>query len=77
MLAAGLEAEPGEEALFAACRRRQVQWPGFAREVEAASGLPIGYRNEGTLAVALTRDDAAELRFSATTRASSASICAG
>jgi len=65
MLAAGLEAEPGEEALFGFCRHAQDLWPGFAREVEAASGLPIGYRDEGTLAVALTRDDAAELRFSA------------
>ncbi|MGK9165549.1 glycine oxidase ThiO [Inquilinus limosus] len=64
MLAAGLEAEPGEEALFGLCRRAQELWPGFAREVEAASGLPVGYRDEGTLAVALTRDDAAELRFS-------------
>lgn len=65
MLAAGLEAESGEEALFGLCRRAQEQWPGFAREVEAASDRPIGYRDEGTLAVALTRDDAADLRFSA------------
>lgn len=65
MLAAGLEAEPGEEALFGLCRHAQDLWPGFAREVEAASDLPIGYRDEGTLAIALTRDDAAELRFSA------------
>lgn len=65
MLAAGLEAEPGEEALFALCRHAQDLWPALAREVEAASDLPVGYRGDGTLAVALTRDDAAELRFSA------------
>jgi glycine oxidase len=64
MLAAGLEAEPGEEALFGFCRHAQALWPAFAKEIEAASGLPVGYRDEGTLAVALTRDDAAELGFS-------------
>ncbi len=63
MLAAGIEAEPGEEALTALNRRSQALWPGFTAEVEAASGVQVGLRDEGTLWVALTRDDAAQLRF--------------
>ncbi len=63
MLAAGIEAEPGEEALTALNRRSQALWPGFAAELEAASGVRIGLRTEGTLWVALTRDDAAQLHF--------------
>ena len=63
MLAAGIEAEPGEAALTNLNRRSQALWPGFAAELEAASGVPIGLRREGTLWVALTRDDAAQLRF--------------
>lgn len=63
MLAAGIEAEPGEIPLYGLNRRSQQLWPSFAAELEAASGIAVGYRDEGTLAVALTRDDAARLRF--------------
>ncbi len=63
MLAAGIEAEPGEEALYALNRRSQELWPGFAAELQDASGIDIGLRQEGTLWAALTRDDAAQLRF--------------
>ena len=63
MLAAGIEAEPGEAALYRLNRLSQRLWPGFAGALEAASGMSVGYRDEGTLAVALTRDDVAELRF--------------
>ncbi len=63
MLAAGIEAEPGEAALYALNRRSQELWPSFAAELEAVSGVPVGYRDDGTLAVALTRDDVAQLRF--------------
>jgi glycine oxidase len=63
MLAAGVEAEPGEAPLYALNRQSQELWPGFARELEAASGIELGYRDQGTLRVALTRDDAGELRF--------------
>jgi glycine oxidase len=63
MLAAGIEAEPGETSLYGLNRRSQSLWPEFAAELEAISGMSVGYRNEGTLAVALTRDDAARLRF--------------
>jgi len=63
MLAAGVETEPGEQALLALNLVARRLWPDFARELEAASGLDIGYRDEGTLVVAPTRDDAAQLRF--------------
>jgi glycine oxidase len=63
MLAAGAEAEPGEEALLALGRLSQELWPGFAREIERETGLEVGLREEGTLVVALTRDDLARLRF--------------
>jgi glycine oxidase len=64
MLAAGLEAEPGEERLLALNLESQRLWPDFRDQLEAASGTAIGYRAEGTLAVALTRDDVEQLRFS-------------
>ncbi len=64
MLAAGVEAEPGEEALWRLNRASQGLWPAFRRELEAVSGRAIGYRDEGTLVVALTRDDLEQLRFS-------------
>ncbi len=63
MLAGGLETEPGEEHLLPLAQQSQRMWPGFARELEAATGMDLGYRSEGTLWVALTRDDAAQLRF--------------
>jgi glycine oxidase len=63
MLAAGCELEPGELDLLALNRRSQELWPGFAAMLEQAAGVPVGLRQEGTLVVALTRDDAAQLRF--------------
>ena len=63
MLAAGLEAEPGEERLLALNLEGQRLWPAFRDQLEAASGIGVGYRDEGTLAVALTRDDVERLRF--------------
>ena len=62
MLAAGVETEPGEERLLELNLLSRETWPAFARELEAASGLGIGYRDEGTLVVAPTRDDAGRLR---------------
>ncbi|MBI3514636.1 MAG: glycine oxidase ThiO [Proteobacteria bacterium] len=62
MLAAGVETEPGEQPLLALTRPSQALWPVFAQELAAASGLDVGYRDEGTLVVALTRDDAEQLR---------------
>jgi glycine oxidase len=63
MLAAAVETEPGEEALLALTLQSQRMWPDFASELEAASGISVGYRDEGTMVVALTRDDAEQLRF--------------
>lgn len=62
MLAAQVETEPGEEALLALNLESQAMWPDFARELEAVSGIELGYRDEGTLVVAAHRDDAAALR---------------
>jgi glycine oxidase len=62
MLAAGVEAEPGEEALLPLTLLGRETWPAFAADLEAASGIDVGYRSEGTLVVAPTRDDAARLR---------------
>ena len=63
MLAAAVETEPGEEALLALTLESQRMWPDFAGELEAVSGISVGYRDEGTIVVALTRDDAEQLRF--------------
>ena len=57
MLAGGVETEPGEEALLPLAQFSQQMWPAFARELRAASGIDVEYRDEGTLVVALTRDD--------------------
>ncbi|MDE0718523.1 MAG: FAD-dependent oxidoreductase, partial [Rhodospirillaceae bacterium] len=63
MLATGVETEPGELTLLQLNLRSQRAWPAFAAEIEAASGREIGYRGDGTLVIALTRDDERHLRF--------------
>jgi len=63
MLAAHVEAEPGEEQLLPLLLESRALWPEFARQIEAASGQSVDYRNEGTLVVALDRDDRERLRF--------------
>jgi glycine oxidase len=62
MLAACAETEPGEEHLFALNRTSQALWPDFAEELEAASGIAVDLRREGTLVVALNADDRARLQ---------------
>lgn len=62
MLAAGVEVEPGEEWLLPLCLESQRLWPSFAAELEALSGERVDYRAEGTLVIALNRDDAEALR---------------
>jgi len=49
----------GAEADFA--KHSAHLWPHFAREVEEASGIDVGYRVDGTLIVAHTADEAAAL----------------
>ncbi len=61
MLAACCEAEPGEEALVALGRDSQARWPAFADELLRASGIDVELRREGTLLLALTADDHAEI----------------
>jgi glycine oxidase len=61
--AAGGILSPGVEALepgpfSALCRASLALYPAFAREVEAASGLWVGYRGGGTLEVAFDDDHA-------------------
>ena len=61
MLAACCEAEPGEEDLVSLGRESQARWPGFAEELQRASGIDVELRREGTLVLALTADDQAEI----------------
>ncbi len=61
MLAACCEAEPGEEALVALGRDSQARWPAFAEVLARASGIDVELRGEGTLVLALTADDQAEI----------------
>jgi glycine oxidase len=65
MLAAGIETEPGEHTLAALTAESLRRWPRFAAELEAASGMSVELRTEGTLAVATNADDAARLRHEA------------
>lgn len=61
MLAACVEAEPGEEALVRLGRLSQERWPAFAAELLEITGIDVELRREGTLVVALTADDQARL----------------
>jgi len=62
MLAACCEAEPGEDSLVALNRASQIMWPEFVRDLEAASGVDVGLRTEGTIVLALNPDDQARLK---------------
>jgi glycine oxidase len=61
MLAATMEAEPGEEALVALGRASQARWPSFAAELQQITGIDVELRTEGTLIVAVSADDRAQL----------------
>lgn len=61
MLAPVTEVEYGEEDLLALNLASARAWPGFAAELEEASGLPAGLHPTGTLSVAYDVDDAAVL----------------
>jgi glycine oxidase len=62
MLAPVTEADFGEQALVALNVAGLRRWPEFARELERASGIDCGYRESGTLTVAVDRDEVEELR---------------
>jgi glycine oxidase len=57
MLAPVTEARVGDEALLALDMASWARWPDFARDVEAASGVDVGYRADGTVVAALDNDD--------------------
>jgi glycine oxidase len=63
MLAAAAEHEPGGHDLLALARESQQQWPQFRAALEAQSGRSIDFRQDGTLVVALGRDEVERLRF--------------
>ena len=62
MLAPVTEADFGEEALIALNLASLRRWPAFAAELRAASGIDCGYRESGTLTVAVDRDEDEVLR---------------
>jgi glycine oxidase len=61
MLAPCSEADTEDPRLVALARASAAAYPGWIAELEATSGLPCGYRTEGTLYVALDRDEAGEV----------------
>jgi len=63
MLAAATELEPGGADLLALALESQRLWPRFRDELEGEAGFDIDYRAEGTLTVALGRDEVDRLRF--------------
>ena len=63
MLAAAAEHEPGGDDLLTLALESQRLWPQFRSELEQDSDLSIDYRPEGTLVVALGRDEVERLRF--------------
>lgn len=62
MLAPVSEAHFGEAELTRLMTGSAARWPDFAAELTEASGVEIGYRDEGTLVVGLTGDDLDEVR---------------
>lgn len=61
MLAPVTEVHYGEDALLGLNLAGNDRWPAFAADLEAAAGVPVGYRACGSLLVALDGDDAAVL----------------
>lgn len=62
MLAPLAEAGFEDTALLALNVASAIRYPEFVGELEAASGIRVDYRREGTYTVAASRDDAAWLR---------------
>ncbi|MBV9218843.1 MAG: FAD-dependent oxidoreductase, partial [Methylobacteriaceae bacterium] len=57
MLAAAAEIEPCASDLFHLAIESQRLWPEFRTALEAAGGSAIDYRDDGTLIVAIGRDE--------------------
>ena len=62
MLAPVTEADFGEDELLRLNLESAALWPAFAAELEDTTGMPVGYRADGALVVAVDRDDAEELQ---------------
>ena len=63
MLAPTAEHEPGSDPLLPLALESLARWPAFRDALQAASGLGIDYREEGTLVLAIGRDEVERLRF--------------
>jgi glycine oxidase len=63
MLAAAAEHEPGCHDLLTLALESQRQWPQFRADLETQSGRAIDFRTDGTLVIALGRDEVERLRF--------------
>ena len=63
MLAPAAEHEPGSDPLLPLALESLSRWPGFRDDLQAASGVDIDYRQEGTLVLAIGRDEVDRLRF--------------
>ena len=61
MLAPVTEAGYREEALLRLGLASVQRWPGFAADVERATGMPVGLRTAGTIVVGFDEDDVREL----------------
>jgi glycine oxidase len=61
MLAPTSEADLADVALLRLAQESLRRYPGFVADLEALAGVPCQYRADGTLWVALGRDDDAEL----------------
>ena len=63
MLAPAAEHEPGSDLLLPLALESLRRWPAFRDALEAASGREIDYRTDGTLVIAIGRDEVERLRF--------------
>ncbi|MGH1572545.1 glycine oxidase ThiO [Methylobacterium sp. P31] len=63
MLAPAAEHEPGSDPLLPLALDSLRRWPLFRDELEAEAGIAIDYRPDGTLVLAIGRDEVERLRF--------------
>lgn len=63
MLAPAAEHEPGSDLLLPLALESLRRWPAFRDALQAASGTTIDYREDGTLVLAIGRDEVERLRF--------------
>ena len=63
MLAPAAEHEPGSDLLLPLALESLRLWPGFRDGLQADSGCALDYREDGTLVLAIGRDEVERLRF--------------